>query len=41
VSLAFRLVFQRMDGTLTDEEVGAATARVVRMLERRFDGKLR
>jgi len=41
VSLAFRLVFQRMDATLTDEEVGAAMARVVRMLERRFDGKLR
>ena len=41
MSLAFRLVFQRMDATLTDEEVGAAMARVVRMLERRFDGKLR
>ena len=41
VSLAFRLVFQRMDRTLTDEEVGAAIERIVRMLERRFDGKLR
>ena len=41
LSLAFRLVFQHMDRTLTDEEVGAAMQRVVRMLERRFDGKLR
>jgi len=41
VSLAFRLVFQRMDRTLTDEEVGAAIERIVRMLERRFDAKLR
>ena len=40
-SLAFRLVFQRADRTLTDEEVAAATDRVVRVLERRFGGKLR
>ncbi len=40
-SLAFRLVFQRPDRTLTDDEVNAATDRVVRVLERRFDGKLR
>ncbi len=40
-SLAFRLVFQRADRTLTDEEVSAAIDRIVRMLERRFDGKLR
>ena len=40
-SLAFRLVFQRADRTLTDEEVSAAVDRVVRTLERRFDGKLR
>jgi phenylalanyl-tRNA synthetase beta chain len=41
ISLAFRLVFQRLDRTLTDDEVNAATDRVVRVLERRFDGKLR
>jgi len=41
VSLAFRLVFQRIDRTLTDEEVAAAVQRVVRTLERRFDAKLR
>jgi phenylalanyl-tRNA synthetase beta chain len=40
-SLAFRLVFQRADRTLTDEEVSAAVDRVVRTLERRFGGKLR
>jgi len=40
-SLAFRLVFQRPDRTLTDDEVAAATDRVVRVLERRFGGKLR
>ncbi len=40
-SLAFRLVFQRSDRTLTDEEVSAATDRVVRVIEKRFDGKLR
>jgi phenylalanyl-tRNA synthetase beta chain len=41
VSLAFRLVFQRNDRTLTDSEVSSAADRVVRMLSRRFDGKLR
>jgi phenylalanyl-tRNA synthetase beta chain len=40
-SLAFHLVFQRADRTLTDEEVAAATDRVVRTLDRRFGGKLR
>lgn len=40
-SLAFRLVFQRPDRTLKDDEVAAATDRVVRVLERRFDAKLR
>jgi phenylalanyl-tRNA synthetase beta chain len=40
-SLAFRLVFQRADRTLTDDEVSAAVDRVVRTLERRFGGKLR
>jgi phenylalanyl-tRNA synthetase beta subunit len=34
-------VFQRTDRTLTDDEVAAATDRVVGVLERRFDGKLR
>jgi phenylalanyl-tRNA synthetase beta chain len=41
VSLAFRLVFQRADRTLTDAEVTSATDRVVRMLAHRFDGRLR
>jgi phenylalanyl-tRNA synthetase beta chain len=40
-SLAFRLVFQRADRTLTDGEVGAATDRIVRVLARRFGGRLR
>ncbi len=41
VSLAFRLVFQRSDRTLTDDEVVRATDRVVKMLDRRFGGELR
>jgi phenylalanyl-tRNA synthetase beta subunit len=41
VSVAFRLVFQRPDRTLTDAEVARATERVVRMLADRFDGELR
>lgn len=41
VSLAFRLVFQRADRTLKDEEVTKATDRVVRMLAHRFNGELR
>jgi phenylalanyl-tRNA synthetase beta chain len=41
VSLAFRLVFQRPDRTLTDTEVARATERVVRMLSHRFGGELR
>jgi phenylalanyl-tRNA synthetase beta chain len=41
VSLAFRLVFQRLDRTLTDAEVMAAVERVVRMLSHRFGGSLR
>jgi phenylalanyl-tRNA synthetase beta chain len=41
VSLAFRLVFQRTDRTLTDAEVAPVTDRVVRMLSRRFGGRLR
>lgn len=41
VSLAFRLVFQRPDRTLTDAEVARATERVVRMLADRFGGELR
>jgi len=41
VSLAFRLVFQREDRTLTDEEVGPAIDKVVRMLSHRFGGELR
>ena len=41
VSLAFRLVFQRLDRTLTDSEVASAIDRVVRMLSHRFGGNLR
>ena len=41
VSLAFRLVFQRLDRTLTDGEVASAVERVVRMLSHRFGGELR
>ncbi len=41
VSLAFRMVFQRADRTLTDEEVARATDRVVRTLTRRFGVELR
>ena len=41
VSLAFRMVFQRTDRTLTDAEVASATDRVVKMLSRRFGGTLR
>jgi phenylalanyl-tRNA synthetase beta chain len=41
VSLAFRLVFQRLDRTLTDAEVTGAVERVVRMLSHRFGGDLR
>jgi phenylalanyl-tRNA synthetase beta chain len=41
VSLAFRLVFQRLDRTLTDGEVASALERVIRMLSHRFGGELR
>ncbi len=41
VSLAFRLVFQKLDRTLTDVEVTSAVERVVRMLSHRFGGSLR
>jgi phenylalanyl-tRNA synthetase beta chain len=41
VSLAFRLVFQREDRTLTDGEVSPAVEKVVRMLAHRFGGELR
>ena len=41
VSLAFRLVFQRIDRTLKDAEVNKAVERLVRMLDKRFDGELR
>jgi phenylalanyl-tRNA synthetase beta chain len=40
-SLAFRLVFQRFDRTLKDEEVTKATDRIVKMLAHRFKGELR
>jgi phenylalanyl-tRNA synthetase beta chain len=41
VSLAFRLVFQGEDRTLTDGEVSPAVDKVVRMLSHRFGGELR
>ena len=41
VSLAFRLIFQRADRTLTDAEIAPAVEKVVRMLSERFDGELR
>ena len=41
VSLAFRLVFQRADRTLTDAEIAPAMDKVVRMLSERFGGELR
>jgi phenylalanyl-tRNA synthetase beta chain len=41
VSLAFRLVFQRLDRTLTDGEVTPAVERVVRALSERFGAELR
>ena len=40
-SLAFRLVFQRYDRTLRDEEVTKTTDRIVKMLAHRFKGELR
>lgn len=41
VSLAVRLVFQRIDRTLTDAEVAEATDRVVQVLAERFGAELR
>lgn len=41
VSLAFHLVFQRLDRTLTDAEVDKAVRRVVKGLEQEFGAELR
>ncbi len=41
VSVAFRLVFQRNDRTLTEAEVAKATERVVALLAQQFRGELR
>jgi phenylalanyl-tRNA synthetase beta chain len=41
VSLAFRLIFQRADRTLTDDEVAKAIEKVRNMLVKRFGGELR
>jgi len=41
VSLAFRMVFQRADRTLTDAEVTKTMNRVVRALKERFNAELR
>lgn len=41
VSLAFRMVFQRSDRTLTDAEVTKTANRVIRALTERFGAELR
>ncbi len=41
VSLAFRLVFQHKERTLTEQEVAKATERVVELLGQQFGGELR
>jgi phenylalanyl-tRNA synthetase beta chain len=41
VSLAFRLIFQRADRTLSDAEISKSIDRVVRMLTNRFGAELR
>ena len=41
LSLAFRLVFQRTDRTLTEQEVAKATERVIAALRQDFAGELR
>ena len=41
MSLAIRLLFQRVDRTLTDAEVAEATERVVQVLAERFGAELR
>lgn len=41
VSVAFRMVFQRPDRTLTDAEVGSVVDRVVKTVTGRFQGELR
>jgi phenylalanyl-tRNA synthetase beta chain len=41
MSVAYRLVFQRTDRTLTEPEVSEAMERVLAMLARRFDAELR
>jgi phenylalanyl-tRNA synthetase beta chain len=41
VSVAYRLVFQRTDRTLTEPEVSQAMERALSMLTRRFDAELR
>jgi phenylalanyl-tRNA synthetase beta chain len=41
VSLAFRLVFQRADRTLTDAEVNRVMDRIVASLATRFGAELR
>lgn len=41
VSVAYRLVFQRLDRTLTDSEVAKSIERVVNQLSKRFGAQLR
>ncbi|MCP5059483.1 MAG: phenylalanine--tRNA ligase subunit beta [bacterium] len=41
LSLAFRMIFQRTDRTLTDTEVAEATEKVVQILAKRFGAELR
>lgn len=41
MSLSLRLIFQRLERTLRDEEVSKVSNRVIKMLEKRFNGVLR
>ncbi len=41
VSLAFRLVFQRLERAFTDAEITRTMDRVIGMLSHRFGGELR
>jgi phenylalanyl-tRNA synthetase beta chain len=40
-SLTFRLVFQADDRTLTDDEVGIELAKIIQVLEEKFDAEIR
>lgn len=40
-SLALHLIFQRLDGTLTEEEIDAVLKKIILILEQNFNAKLR